>query len=48
MELRPASGTPDASFGFTLPEDRMSKCSGETWAGVRELLFEIDKKNLNL
>lgn len=44
LELRPGAGTPDYSFGFTLPEDRLPLVTRETWAGVKAALVHISSK----
>lgn len=44
LELRPGAGTPDYSYGFTLPEDRLPLVTRETWAGVKASLVHISSK----
>ena len=41
LELRPGSNSPDAVYGFTLPEDRMPLVATETYIGIKAFVAAI-------
>jgi murein tripeptide amidase MpaA len=41
MELRPGADSPDASYGFELPEDRLLEVTDETWAGLKASIVDV-------
>jgi len=41
LELRPGAGTPDALFGFVIPENRCPVSGMETYAGLKALFLSI-------
>jgi hypothetical protein len=46
LELRPGPGTPDYSFGFQLPVDRMPQVSNETYNGIIAFLGHVSANPL--
>jgi hypothetical protein len=47
LELRPGPGTPDYSFGFQLPVDRMPLVSNETYVGIKAFLVHVSANPTN-
>lgn len=41
VELRPGAESPDSSYGFKLPEDRLPEVTKETWAGLKASIQHV-------
>ena len=41
LELRPSQYSTDGSYGFMLPESRMSLVAPETYAGIKAVLASL-------